>query len=287
MSDGSASQGKRQKKKHPILRVSATALALLAVLVADSTLRLVTEEFTFLSARLPAGFDGFRIVQLSDLHGASFGEGNSRLLRAVRAAKPDLIALTGDFIDGAADVGTVASLAAKLAALAPVYFVSGNHDWSSGRLETLATQLKDSGAVYLRNESVILTRGGDSIVLCGVEDPNGHADMIKPDALLKQVAEAQPDAFVLLLAHRNYWPDRYPLLPADLILCGHGHGGVVRLPFAGGLLGAGGDFLPAYTDGFYQSWYYSMFVSRGLSDSFLAPRLFNNPQIAVITLQSE
>ena len=279
---------RRKQKKHPVLRATATAAALLALLVADSTLRLVTNEFVFRSARLPAGLDGLRVVVLSDLHGASFGPENSRLLDAVRAAEPDLIALTGDFIDTSGDIDAVAALSAALSAMAPVYFVSGNHDWSSGALETLAARLEENSVICLRNESVTLSRGGESIILCGLEDPNGPADMIKPGALMDRIAETHPDAFVLVLAHRNFWPERYPFLKADLIVCGHGHGGIVRLPFVGGLIGTGFEFLPDNTAGFCEmSGRGTMFVSRGLSDSLPAPRFLNNPQVAVITLQAE
>ena len=158
---------------------------------------------------LPEGFDGFRIVQLSDLHGSRFGEGNARLIEKVRAEEPELIALTGDFLDEGKterELPELEALVRELAAIAPVYFVSGNHDWASGEAYTLFETLEAAGAVCLRNEYLRLERGGDSIVLAGVDDPNGPAEMAEPDEFVAQLREEAPEDFVLLLAHRAYWP---------------------------------------------------------------------------------
>ena len=274
------------RKKHPLLLTTALILLAFALLLCDSAFRLVTGEYTLSFKNLPGGFDGYRIVQLSDLHGAAFGKNNTRLVRAVSAAEPDLIVLTGDFIDESDDLGTISALAKGLVTIAPVYFISGNHDWSSGSIEALAEILRRSGVLYLRNEAVTLEHGGGSILLAGVEDPNGPADMVKPDKLLERLAAGQPEAFILLLAHRNYWVERYPALPADLILCGHGHGGIVRLPLVGGLFGTGGEFLPAYASGVFSSGRYRMLVSRGLGGRFPMVRFLNNPEIVVLTLKS-
>jgi predicted MPP superfamily phosphohydrolase len=275
-----------KRKKHPLLLTAVLLLLALSLLLCDSAYRLVTDEYTLSFENLPSGFDGFRIVQLSDLHGAVYGKDNARLVRAVRAAKPDLIALTGDFIDTADDLASFSDLARSLTAIAPVYFVSGNHDWNSGSIKALAEILRRAGVRYLQNEAVTLERSGGSILLAGVEDPNGPADMIKPDRLMERLRAEQPDSFILLLGHRNYWAERYPALPVDLILCGHGHGGVVRLPLVGGLLGTGGEFLPEYSDGVFSSGQYRMLVSRGLGGRFPLIRFLNNPEIVVLTLKS-
>jgi predicted MPP superfamily phosphohydrolase len=270
-----------------LLWTPAALVLLTAILLLDSTWRLTLDRVELRFENLPESFHGFRIVQLSDLHGAEFGKDNLRLLRAVEKAKPDLIALTGDFIDSPADLEVLSALAERLTLFAPVYFVSGNHDWSSGAIGELAEVLQKKGVRYLQNEALSLSRNGESIVLCGVEDPNGRADMIRPNALLGEIAAAQPGAFVLLLAHRNYWVTRYPSLPADLILCGHAHGGIVRLPFLGGLLGTGGELLPEYDSGVFTSGRYQMFVSRGLGDSLFPFRFLNNPQVAVLSLKKK
>lgn len=237
---------------------------------------------------LPEGFDGFRIVQLSDLHGSRFGEGNARLIEKVRAEEPELIALTGDFLDEGKterELPELEALVRELAAIAPVYFVSGNHDWASGEAYTLFETLEAAGAVCLRNEYLRLERGGDSIVLAGVDDPNGPAEMAEPDEFVAQLRKEAPEDFVLLLAHRAYWAEKYPGLDVDLILCGHTHGGVVRLPFVGGLAASNMGLFPEYDAGLFELPGYTLFISRGLGNSVPLPRFLNTPELVSITLR--
>ena len=237
---------------------------------------------------LPEGFDGFRIVQLSDLHGSRFGEGNARLIEKVRAEEPELIALTGDFLDEGKterELPELEALVRELAAIAPVYFVSGNHDWASGEAYTLFETLEAAGAVCLRNEYLRLERGGDSIVLAGVDDPNGPAEMAEPDEFVAQLRKEAPEDFVLLLAHRAYWAEKYPELDVDLILCGHTHGGVVRLPFVGGLAASNMGLFPEYDAGLFELPGYTLFISRGLGNSVPLPRFLNTPELVSITLR--
>lgn len=237
---------------------------------------------------LPAGFDGFRIVQLSDLHGSRFGENNARLLEAVAAEGPDIIALTGDFLDEGEterELPELEALVRELSAIAPVYFVSGNHDWASGEAYTLFETLEAAGAVCLRNEHLRLERGGDSIVLAGVDDPNGPAEMAEPDEFVASLRQEAPDSFVLLLAHRAYWAERYPELDVDLILCGHTHGGIVRLPFVGGLAASNMGLFPEYDAGLFELPSYTLFISRGLGNSVPLPRFLNTPEVVFIELK--
>lgn len=275
---------KRTQKK--LLGVCAAVLAIAGALTLDSMLRLVITEYSLSFADLPEGCDGMRIVQLSDLHGMSFGKDNLRLVEKIRELRPDLIVLTGDFIDRKRDLDVMETLCTQLVELAPVYFCSGNHDWRSGRIRELAALLSDCGVGYLRNDYEVLLRGGDSFVLAGVEDPNGPADMSKPDELAGVLDEEQPDSFRILLAHRNDWPEKYPDLPVDLIFSGHGHGGVIRLPGGIGVLGNEHSIFPKYDDGVFESGRCRMVVSRGLGGNsvLLIPRFLNNPEIVCVTL---
>ena len=267
------------KKGKGKIKLLFAAVVVCGGLLADSNLRLVTTEYTLRCPALPAAFDGFRIVQLSDVHGAVYGKNNEALLRRVREASPDLIAVT-DLADKYTDFADVDTLLAGLTAIAPVYYVSGNHEWSSRLIAPLQTLFGLYGVRYLRNESVTLERGGERVILAGVEDPNGRADQPSPDA----VAAECPEGFRILLAHRNYWVSAYPELPVDLILCGHAHGGVVRLPGLGGIIDHHGSLFPRYTDGVYRSGRYDMVVSRGLGNIGGVPRFLNNPELVVLTL---
>ena len=118
--------------------------------------------------------------------------------------------------------------------------------------EHLTLRQAEAVALRLHNGFVTLQRGGDSLLLAGIDDPNGYADQKTPQQVAREVRDAAPEGFWLLLAHRNnLFESEYAALGADLTLSGHGHGGLWRLPFTDGLLGSGGTLLPSYTNGFY------------------------------------
>ena len=274
------------KKPGRGLRCALLLLCTAAALAADSRYRLQTTRRSLCFDALPPGLDGFRIVLLSDLHGMSFGRDNSRLARAVLAEEPDLIALTGDFVDGYDDLPAAEALLRQLRGEAPIAWVSGNHDWAGGALPAWRRVLDRCGALRMENRFLPLDWNGARLILAGAEDPNGPADMISPEALAEKLREEYPDDFVLFLAHRNDWLRAEEPLPADLILCGHAHGGVIRLPFVGGLIGTGRRLGADYESGVYRSGGCTMLVSRGLGSSSAVPRLFNRPEIVVVTLHS-
>ncbi len=261
-------------------------LLLLALCVADSKYNFELTEYKISSDRLPEEFSGFRIVQISDLHGSRFGAENRRLVEAVIAQKPDLIALTGDLITTGADLPAVEELLRGIAGIAPAYFVCGNHEWASGCVDELTAMMERYGVRYLSNEYEPLSRGRARIIVAGAEDPNGRADMPKPDEFIAQLRQEYPEDFVLMLGHRNFWVQQYPALPVDLILSGHAHGGIVRMPFVGGLLDVQHRLGAQYEKGLYASGSYVMAVSRGLGNSIIVPRLFNRPELVTIVLES-
>ena len=282
----------RRHRGHPLRRV---LLFLIFILFCVgffhwSNHSLQVQRFTFASPRLPAGFDGCVIVQLSDLHGALFGEDNRDLLKVVAKERPDYIFLTGDLLDQyrATPHSYAASLGGALADIAPTYFVTGNHEWALPDVPGLKRALEVAGVQVLTNEYTVLARDGDNAVLAGIDDPNGYADQKTPEEVAEEVRAAFDAPFWMLLAHRNnYFEDEYCRLGADLVISGHGHGGLVRLPFTDGLVSVERTFFPSYTAGFYQAGGADLFVSRGLGNSGRTFRLFNRPQVAVLTLKRE
>ena len=278
-----------RRRAHPLRPLLLTLLiAAGAVCFYDSNYRLQTEAFTVSFSDLPEGFDGCRIVHLSDLHGASYGENNDELISAIRLAQPDYIVITGDTLDRFRETphSYAVDLCAALVDIAPTYFVTGNHEWALPNIRDLKAAVAQTGAVVLSNEFVALERGGDTIVLAGIDDPNGYADQKTPEELAQEIHAAYDEPFWLMLAHRNnYFAKQYCRLGADLVMSGHAHGGMIRLPYTDGLIGVERELFPGYTAGLYEVDGAKLFVSRGLGNSSPSFRLFNRPQVAVLTLK--
>lgn len=283
---------KTKGKKHrgrgclTALIILALIAAAAAFLIKDSREDLEISRYEVKSQKLPESFDGFKIVQLSDLHGAEFGEDGMELVEKVKELEPDIIALTGDFVTDEGDLAAVEKLAARLVKLCPVYFISGNHEFGSGLAVKVRNILERAGVKYLSNEYLTISRGEDEILLGGVEDPLAYADMLSPDELAQKMNDAAPDAFKILLGHRNYWMTEYPELPVDLIFCGHAHGGLIRIPGVGGLIGTDRRLFPDFDAGQFNNGRYTLIVSRGLGNSVPIPRVFNRPEIVCVELSS-
>lgn len=283
---------KTKGKKHrgrgclTALIILALIAAAAAFLIKDSRDDLEISRYEVKSQKLPESFDGFKIVQLSDLHGAEFGEDGMELVEKVKELEPDIIALTGDFVTDEGDLAAVKKLAGRLTELCPVYFVSGNHEFGSGLAIKVRNILERAGVKYLSNEYLTISRGEDEILLGGVEDPLAYADMLSPDELAQKMNDAAPDAFKILLGHRNYWMTEYPELPVDLIFCGHAHGGLIRIPGVGGLIGTDRRLFPDFDAGQFNNGRYTLIVSRGLGNSVPIPRIFNRPEIVCVELSS-
>ncbi len=281
-----------RKRRHPLctLLVLAAVLILGGLFVRWENHSLQVTEFSPALSDLPDGFDGCRIVVLSDLHGAEFGEDNAALFETVAEQAPDYIFYLGDLEDRyrGPTAGYPEEVADGLSAIAPVYYVTGNHEWAIGDVPELKGRLEAHGVTVLDNRYVKLERGGDTIVLAGIDDPNGYADQMTPEELAAQIYAQEGDPFWLLLAHRNdRFADEYSRLGADLVLSGHGHGGIIRLPFTDGLLATDRSFFPSYTAGLYEENGSMLFVTRGLGNSGPSFRLFNRPDVALVTLCKE
>ena len=280
---------KAKKRRHPLRWVAA----LLVLLVAgwfflQWQLWGIQVTVTQVSVHnLPDGFEGLRIVQLSDLHGHEYGQDSRDLLELVAEQEPDLIAVTGDLIDQEGQLAMVPALARGLAAIAPTYYVTGNHEWAAADVRQLKGVLAECGVTVLSNQYAALERNGDSLVLAGVDDPNGFADQKTPEELYSEIQQEVGETCTILLAHRNDRFGQYAAAGYDLVISGHAHGGIVRLPFTDGLLGTDRRLFPTWTAGVYTLGDSTLFVSRGLGNNTVPIpgfRLFNRPDLAVLEL---
>jgi predicted MPP superfamily phosphohydrolase len=240
-------------------------------------------QYTIASPRLPDGFSGFRIVQISDLHNAQFGEDNIRLIEKLRAMKPDIIVITGDLVDSRrTNLPVALSFAEQAVQIAPTYYVPGNHE---GRLNhiSIGNSLQKVGVIPLYDKSVSLTRQGEEIHLLGLLDDNCRPEGSTEEALSALMADKE--GYTLLLSHRPTFFDAYVTSGADLVLTGHVHGGQFRLPFVGGLYTPGQGLFPKYDAGLYTEGRTHMVISRGLGNSAFPFRINNRPEIVVVTLE--
>lgn len=229
-----------------------------------------------------------RILHLSDLHGAWFGKDQSRITGYAREIGPDVIVITGDFIDKRCDERAAVSLIERMSEIAPTYCVTGNHEElerraGTGTYERLLDAVeKMENAFFLRGETVYLT---DEISLTGADDIPFAGGMSAYGGYIGRLAEEADSEFSVLLAHRPEMFECYSEAGYDLTLSGHAHGGQFRLPFVGGVLAPGQGFFPEYDSGLYTHESGGMmYVSRGLGNSVFPLRLFNRPEMTVIEI---
>ena len=251
---------------------------------------LEVNEYEIVSDRIPQGFDGFRIAQVSDLHNAEFGEGNSKLLELLSRTDPDIIVLTGDLIDSRnTDIEIALAFAREAMKIAPVYFVSGNHEARVIEYEDLKMGLAEAGVIVLENQKDEITREGESITLMGIDDPSFQESYLFGDAegVAKQTIETlqrESDGYTVLLSHRPELFELYVETGMDLVFSGHAHGGQFRLPFIGGLVAPNQGFFPKYDAGLFSEENTTMIVSRGVGNSIVPLRFNNRPEIIVVML---
>lgn len=244
-------------------------------------------QVTVASGALPEAFEGFKIAHVSDLHNAVFGRKNEKLLSLIRAAEPDIIAITGDLIDSRhTDIDSALAFVEAAAEIAPVYYVTGNHE-SRVDFDEIEPRLIAAGGRVLRNEAEDIGHGGERIRLAGIDDPSfirtGGTAKERAAAELEQLGDGG-GTFTVLLAHRPELVEVYAEYGAGLVLSGHAHGGQVRLPLLGGLYAPGQGLLPEYDSGLYSLGETQMVVSRGLGNSVAPLRVNNRPELVIVTL---
>lgn len=275
------------KRRVFVLIIAAVLVLALLIWLLWANSSPAATQVTVASGALPEAFEGFKIAHVSDLHNAVFGRKNEKLLSLIRAAKPDIIAITGDLIDSRhTDIDSALAFVEAAAEIAPVYYVTGNHE-SRLDFDEIEPRLIAAGARVLRNEAEDIGRGGERIRLAGIDDPSfirtGGTAEERAAAELEQLGDGG-GTFTVLLAHRPELVEVYAEYGAGLVLSGHAHGGQVRLPFLGGLYAPGQGLLPEYDSGLYSLGETQMVVSRGLGNSVAPLRVNNRPELVIVTL---
>lgn len=280
-------------RKKKVWIAAAVAAAVLAALLIWGNWALTVSEYVVTDGEIPQAFSGFRIVQISDLHNTEFGNGNEKLLKRVMAAEPDIIVITGDIIDSRrTDLDIAISFAQQAVQIAPCYYVPGNHESRIAQYGKLKDGLEKAGVVVLENERVTLTAQGESVTLLGVLDPTFFGVYVEKDTAPVMAEnldglECGTEEYEILLSHRPELFAVYGEKEVELVLCGHVHGGQIRLPYIGGLYTPGQGLLPEYDAGMFTQGGTTMVVSRGLGNSVFPLRVNNPPELVVVELKRQ
>lgn len=253
---------------------------------------IVTSKYDFKDNMIPFSFNNFNIVQISDLHNKMFGKEQAKLLEKVVSLSPNIIVITGDIIDRRKyNLENAMKFIDKAIKIAPIYYVSGNHEAWSGKYYEIKKKMIEAGVYVIDDKIIKLKKENKYINILGLSDPafltSNYIEKTDTSKLEKILSDwSKIEGFKILLSHRPELIDLYSKNNINLVFSGHAHGGQIRLPFIGGLIVPNQGFFPKYTCGSYNINETTMFVSRGLGNSLFPLRVFNRPEIISITLKS-
>lgn len=289
------------KQKNILIFLLITIISLFIFFIWQNN-SITINEISFKNNTIPESFNGYKILQISDLHNKEFGSKQSKILSQIEKINPDIIVVTGDLIDSNhTNIDVAMNLIKGAIKVAPIYYVSGNHEAWSGSYSELKSKLENSGVVVLDGEKIQVFNNNknssksdnsnkDYINLIGLSDPSfTDSDLSKNDSsvetenLLNTLTE-NSNNFKILLSHRPELFKIYSNSNVDLVFSGHAHGGQFRLPFIGGLIAPEQGFFPRLTEGIHWDNNTSMVISRGLGNSIIPIRIFNRPELVVVTL---
>lgn len=278
-----------------LLCTKITLLLILVIWTIWSNIALMVSTITVSNSRIPSGFSGFKIAQISDFHNSEIGENNYKLLKMLSDTEPNIIAITGDLVDSRhTNIDIALDFVKEAVKIAPVYYVPGNHEAYLSQYGKLKTSLKLEGVIVLEDESLQLEHNGEKITLIGLADPNfsinsgntseKNSDMVSNK--LKNLNDVE-NRYTILLSHRPELFETYVNCNIDLVLSGHAHGGQFRLPFIGGVFAPNQGLFPKYDSGLYTDGDTNMVVSRGIGNSDMPVRFNNRPEIVLVKLISK
>ncbi len=216
---------------------------------------IVVSKTNYQNKKVPNAFDGYTIVQISDLHNKTFGKNQNKLINEIQAISPDIIVITGDLIDRRKFHLEKAMLFINRAKnIAPIYYVPGNHEAWSNQYPTIRKDLIEANVNVLDSGKMTINRNDSAIDIIGVSDPAFLTANYSEATNTSQIEEclslcSDENSFQILLSHRPELLSLYARYKMDLVFTGHAHGGQIRLPFMDGLIAPNQGFFPQYTSG--------------------------------------
>ncbi len=283
---------KKLSKKTKIITIIIITLVLLSLYLYYENNILKVSNYTITNEKIPNDFNNYKIIQLSDFHNTKSQKLTNDLVKEIENQKPNIIVITGDLIDAnKTDIDTSINFIKRINNIAPIYFVTGNHEVSLSNYDELKEKLISNKVTILDNKVELLKMGESEINLLGIDDesfnlPPYVVNQPSVNDILKTIAY-DSNNFSILLSHRPEKFKSYTSTNIDLVLTGHAHGGQIRIPFIGGLVAPDQGFFPKYTSGKFAEDNTTMIVNRGIGNSILPFRINNRPEIIVITLNSK
>ncbi len=276
------------KRKKQIIIISLVVLVIVLVITAFYN-GLVVRKYTVITDKLERN-QRVRIVLISDLHSHIYGENQSHIADLIRRQEPDIIALAGDIADDVVHIRGAELFLGAIRDIAPIYYVTGNHEVWSGKVNEIKKLFRRYGIVVLENSFETVVINGIEFIMCGVDDPDivryesEKYDYDWYEAMYNKFSPLEDKSvYKILISHRPELINMYKTLPVDMVLSGHSHGGQVRIPFLiNGLYAPNQGWFPKYAGGMYSHPELTHIVSRGVSYNPRLPRIFNPPEVVVV-----
>lgn len=269
------------------------ALLMLVGIIDGNRFVVAEEEFT-----LPKLKKGCRFVMISDLHNKVYGKNNQKVIAAVKKAAPDFIVIAGDLITSHANesIEPGANLVKELSKDYQIYYAMGNHETKikmypekyGDMYERLVKEITHPNVKLLADESYVLPEY--AICLTGLELERTYFARFKKKELeqkhlKKHIGEPQTAYCNVLIAHNPDYFEEYAAWGAELVLSGHVHGGIMRLPLVGGVISPSYRLFPKYDGGVFREGEAAMLLGRGMGAHTLPFRFFNPAELLVVTLK--
>lgn len=264
-----------------------------------SLFKIDVSKYEVASSKVPKAFDGFKILQLSDLHNRRFNKNNKKIVKIIEKQKPDIIVMTGDMVSSnSTGFSNFFLLVEELDGKYPIYYIFGNHEQrlSVEKQSLIIGKLREYGVKVLNNQQEFITKDDESIQIFGLnQELIYYTNYLKSKKtysyetkdMENAIRKADSKKFNILLAHNPLYFETYEKWGADLTFSGHVHGGIIQIPFIGGFLSPERKLFPKYSGGEYEINDSKMIVSRGLGYTKINLRFFNNPEICVVELKSK
>ena len=255
----------------------------------NTTLEVSTYQIA--TNKIPNEFNNYKIIQISDFHNNTSSKLTKKIVEKIKNQKPNIIVITGDLIDSTkTNVDIAIDMIKEIIEIAPIYYVTGNHEARTNEYDNLKSQMIELGVKILENEAQEIQLNNSTINILGINDPsfNKERDILDSEIVKSNMENIQynKDNFTILLSHRPEVFKIYVEKNIDLVFTGHAHGGQIRLPFIGGIIAPNQGTFPEYTDGIYREKDTTMVVSRGIGNSIIPFRVNNRPELIIVELKS-